>query len=68
MANFCHDQYDHPLLWCEEKRRAEERKVAKESLVLVKHRREAEQAKRIRDRNEVMLLILNGYLKTLIPD
>ncbi|KAJ6638525.1 hypothetical protein Bhyg_11261, partial [Pseudolycoriella hygida] len=58
MANFCHDQYDHPLLWCEDKRRAEERRVAKESLLLVKHRKEAEQAKKLKDRNEYRDMIV----------
>lgn len=29
---FCHDDYEHPLLWCEGKRRAEEKKIVQTGL------------------------------------
>lgn len=53
MANFCYDQYEHPLLWCDEKRRLVERKDLNEGLREVKRRKEAERVKIVRDRNEV---------------
>lgn len=53
MAQFCHDQYDHPLLWCDDKRRAEERKIAQESLSVVRHRRDEQEAQKVRDVREV---------------
>lgn len=53
MAKFCHDQYDHPLLWCDDKRRVEERRNARESLVIVEQRKEAQELKKARDVNEV---------------
>lgn len=53
MTNFCHDQYEHPLLWCDDKRRAVERAEAKQSLVLVKQRKESARIKEIIDKNEV---------------
>lgn len=56
MTSFCHDQYEHPLLWCDDKRRAVERQDAQQSLQLVKQRREIEKLKAINERNEV------GYL------
>lgn len=53
MTNFCHDQYEHPLLWCDDKRRAVERVEAQKSLVLVKQRKESARIKDIVDKNEV---------------
>lgn len=53
MAQLCHDQYDHPLLWCESKRRAEEKRIADESWTLVQKRKEFNEAKKIRECNEV---------------
>lgn len=53
MAQLCHDQYDHPLLWCEAKRRAEEKRIANESFQLVQQRKELKEAQKIRDCNEV---------------
>lgn len=53
MAQLCHDQYDHPLLWCETKRRAEEKRIADESWTLTLQRKEQKQAQKIRDCNEV---------------
>lgn len=62
MTSFCHDQFEHPLLWCDDKRRAVERQEAQQSLVEVRHRKEAEKLKTIHERNEVnMLLVLCLY-------
>lgn len=53
MAQLCHDQYDHPLLWCESKRRAEEKRIADESWALVQKRKEFAETQKIRQCNEV---------------
>lgn len=53
MASFCHDQYEHPLLWCNEKRKIEEQKVARAGLAEVKIRKEAERVKKLKDVQEV---------------
>lgn len=53
MAQLCHDQYDHPLLWCEAKRRAEEKRIADESIVLVQRRRQQKESQKQRDTQEV---------------
>lgn len=53
MAQLCHDQYDHPLLWCGEKRRAEDRKNLRESLELVQQQREVKEIQKVRDISEV---------------
>lgn len=53
MASFCHDQYEHPLLWCNEKRKFEEQKVARAGLAEVKVRKEAERVKKVKDTHEV---------------
>lgn len=53
MAQLCHDQYEHPVLWCESKRRAEEKRIADESWTLAQQRKEQKEAQKIRDYNEV---------------
>lgn len=53
MTSFCHDQFEHPLLWCDDKRRTVERQEAQQSLVEVRQRKEAEKLKTIHERNEV---------------
>lgn len=53
MAQYCHDQYDHPLLWCDDKRRAEERKIAQESIAEARQRRQDDEAKKTRELREV---------------
>lgn len=53
MAQHCHDQYDHPLLWCEQKRRAEQRRIATEGMSLVQHRKEEQDSARAREIHEV---------------
>lgn len=53
MTSFCHDQYEHPLLWCDDKRRAVERQEAQQSQQLVKQRREIEKLQAISEQNEV---------------
>ncbi|XP_055321626.1 uncharacterized protein LOC129577875 [Sitodiplosis mosellana] len=61
MAKLCHDQYDHPLLWCDAKRRAEEKRIADESWTLARHRKEQKEAQKIRDCNELRELIEKHY-------
>lgn len=53
MAQLCHDQYDHPLLWCESKRRAEEKRIADESWKIAQQRKELKEARKILECNEV---------------
>lgn len=53
MALVCHDQYDHPLLWCDEKRRAEERRIATESLAAVERQKKQAELQRHHEANEV---------------
>lgn len=53
MAQLCYDQYDHPLLWCDSKRRAEEKRMADESLALVKQRKTQFEIEKLRECNEV---------------
>lgn len=53
MALVCHDQYDHPLLWCDERRRAEERRIANEGLAIVEQQRKQGESQKLREINEV---------------
>lgn len=54
MSELCHDQYDHPLLWCESKRRTEEKRIADESWTLAcQQKNQQEKLQKIRERNEV---------------
>lgn len=53
MANFCHDQYDHPLLWCDGKRRMVERQDAQLAMALVKQQKEGVRQDRIKEQREV---------------
>lgn len=53
MAQMCHDQYNHPLLWCESRRRAEEKRIAEESWILAQQRKEQAETQKYRDCNEV---------------
>lgn len=59
MAQFCHDQYDHPLLWCDQKRRAEERRIASESLAVAQQRKEEQDSYRTREIHEVSDAVRN---------
>lgn len=56
MALVCHDQYDHPLLWCEERRRTEERRIANESLATIEQQRKEAELQKRREANEVSAL------------
>lgn len=58
MAYLCHNQYDHPLLWSDAKRRAEEQRIASESFAIVQQRKEQAEAQKIREANEVSFLLL----------
>lgn len=53
MAQLCHDQFDHPLLWCESKRRVVEKRIAEESRILGQQRKEQAQVQKQRDYNDV---------------
>lgn len=53
MAQLCHDQYNHPLLWCESKRRAEEKRIAAESYTIAQQRKEQAEVRKIHECNEV---------------
>lgn len=61
MALVCHDQYDHPLLWCDERRRAEERRIAHESLACVEQQRKQAELQKQREANEVSVLYILGF-------
>lgn len=58
MALVCHDQYDHPLLWCDEKRRAEERKIANEGLATIEQQKKQAELQKHREANEVSAYLL----------
>lgn len=56
MSNFCHDEYDHPLLWCDGKRRLVERQEAAQSQALVRQQKEDERRQRIVEQREVTVM------------
>ncbi|XP_068157365.1 uncharacterized protein [Drosophila tropicalis] len=51
-GNFCHDHIQHPLMWCEEKKRLVERKNAEESLRMWRRRKAEECARKEKDKQE----------------
>lgn len=53
MSNFCHDDYDHPLLWCDGKRRLVERQIAVQSQALLRQQKDDERSKRVAEQREV---------------
>lgn len=63
MAQLCHDQYDHPLLWCETKRRAEEKRIADECWTIVQQRKEQNESRKIIERNEVSSITINNTIQ-----
>lgn len=63
MGAFCHDHIQHPLMWCDEKKRLVERKNAEESLRMWRRRKAEECARKEKDKQEVSkLLRLNKML------
>lgn len=52
-GNFCHDHIQHPLMWCDEKKRLVERKNAEESLRMWRRRKAEECARKEKDKQEV---------------
>lgn len=52
---FCHDHIQHPLMWCDEKRRLVERKNAEESMRMWRRRKTEELARKEKDKQEVSL-------------
>ncbi|EDV42036.1 uncharacterized protein Dana_GF17202 [Drosophila ananassae] len=51
-GNFCHDHIQHPLMWCDEKKRLVERKNAEESLRMWRRRKAEECARKEKDKQE----------------
>uniref|UniRef100_A0A1B0BMH9 Uncharacterized protein n=1 Tax=Glossina palpalis gambiensis TaxID=67801 RepID=A0A1B0BMH9_9MUSC len=58
MGTFCHDHIEHPLLWCEDKKRLIERKNAEESLRMWRRRKAEELARKEREKQEYYDLFL----------
>lgn len=52
-GTFCHDHIQHPLMWCDEKRRLVERRNAEESLRMWRRRKAEEMARKEKDKQEV---------------
>ncbi|KAH8272649.1 hypothetical protein KR044_008479 [Drosophila immigrans] len=52
LGSFCHDHIQHPLMWCDEKRRLVERKNAEESLRMWRRRKAEECARKEKDKQE----------------
>lgn len=53
MSQFCHDQYDHPLLWCDVKRRIVNQQDALLAMATVQESKEQDRQKRINEQREV---------------
>ena len=53
MGTFCFDQYDHPLLWCDEKKRFVERQNADDSLRQWRQKKAEESCRKDQDKREV---------------
>lgn len=53
MGTFCHDHIQHPLMWCDDKKRLVERKNAEESLRMWRRRKAEENARKEKDKQEV---------------
>ncbi|XP_055679072.1 uncharacterized protein LOC129787486 isoform X2 [Lutzomyia longipalpis] len=60
MGTFVHG-YDHPVLWSEEKRRLEQRKIADESLQVVKQRKEQQFRQKIQEKEQYKRMIEKHY-------
>ena len=57
MGTFCYDHYEHPLLWCEEKKRLMERKNAEESMRMWRRKKAEEMARTEKDKQEVSIKV-----------
>ncbi|XP_013116737.2 uncharacterized protein LOC106094095 isoform X2 [Stomoxys calcitrans] len=55
---FCHDHIQHPLMWCDEKRRLVERKNAEESMRMWRRRKTEEMARKEKDKQEYFELMV----------
>ncbi|XP_075163147.1 LOW QUALITY PROTEIN: uncharacterized protein LOC142235771 [Haematobia irritans] len=55
---FCHDHIQHPLMWCDEKRRLVERKNAEESMRMWRRRKTEEIARKEKDKQEYFELMV----------
>ncbi|XP_030244723.1 uncharacterized protein LOC115564497 isoform X1 [Drosophila navojoa] len=58
MGTFCHDHIQHPLMWCDDKKRLVERKNAEESLRMWRRRKAEENARKEKDKQEYYDLFL----------
>ncbi|ALC47962.1 CG15564 [Drosophila busckii] len=58
IGTFCHDHIQHPLMWCDEKKRLVERKNAEESLRMWRRRKAEECARKEKDKQEYYDLFL----------
>ncbi|XP_064544334.1 uncharacterized protein LOC135432445 isoform X2 [Drosophila montana] len=58
MGTFCHDHIQHPLMWCDDKKRLIERKNAEESLRMWRRRKAEECARKEKDKQEYYDLFL----------
>ncbi|XP_028900579.2 uncharacterized protein LOC105219048 isoform X2 [Zeugodacus cucurbitae] len=58
---FCRDHYEHPLLWCDEKKRLVERKNAEESMRMWRRRKAEEVARKEKDKAEYYELFVKHY-------
>ncbi|XP_059609972.1 uncharacterized protein LOC132257193 isoform X2 [Phlebotomus argentipes] len=56
MGTFLHG-YDHPVLWSEEKRRVEQRRIADESLKVVRQQKEQQFRQKLQDREQYRQMI-----------
>ncbi|XP_012162405.1 uncharacterized protein LOC101455140 [Ceratitis capitata] len=58
---FCRDHYEHPLLWCDDKKRLVERKNAEESMRMWRRRKAEEVARKEKDKAEYYELFVKHY-------
>ncbi|XP_053954242.1 uncharacterized protein LOC128860627 [Anastrepha ludens] len=58
---FCRDHYEHPLMWCDEKKRLVERKNAEESMRMWRRRKAEEVARKEKDKAEYYELFVKHY-------
>ncbi|XP_067632310.1 uncharacterized protein [Eurosta solidaginis] len=58
---FCRDHYEHPLMWCEDKKRLVERKNAEESMRMWRRRKAEEVARKEKDKAEYYELFVKHH-------
>lgn len=60
-GTFCHDHIEHPLMWCDDKRRLVERKNAEESIRMWRRRKAEEMARKEKEKQEVSCPKINHF-------